>query len=146
MIKWYGRKDTNSGILINKTDGGEGVSGLIHTEETRNKMSEAKKGKPSSWLGKTPSKETRFKMKNSALKRGPHSKEIYEKIGQSVSDTKKGKPLSDKHRAALKEAAKDRDFSYLKGIPKAKAACQHCNKMFSKSNLSKHEKSCKDKE
>jgi len=41
MISVFGRIDNGTGILRNKSDGGEGKSGYIHTEETKNKISEA---------------------------------------------------------------------------------------------------------
>jgi len=43
MISIFGRKNNNTGILRNLTDGGEGCSGMIHTEETLKKIKEKRK-------------------------------------------------------------------------------------------------------
>ena len=45
FISLYGRKDKNKGSLCNLTDGGEGVYGLKMSNESKKKMSDARKGK-----------------------------------------------------------------------------------------------------
>ena len=45
LIKLYGRKDLGLGTLVNMTDGGDGRFGAKASDETKKKMSLAKKGK-----------------------------------------------------------------------------------------------------
>jgi hypothetical protein len=91
MIRWYGRKDIGTGILRNVTDGGEGSSGAIHSEETKLKMSVAQKGRKLSEetrlkmsiarTGHIHSEETKLKM---AISRKYGEFEIIEPSGQKI--------------------------------------------------------------
>lgn len=44
MIRWYGRIDNGTGILRNKTDGGDGNAGWIPSEEVKKNISKGKIG------------------------------------------------------------------------------------------------------
>lgn len=45
MIRWYGRKDNYTGILNNRTDGGEGSVGLVMSDEAKRKIALSKIGR-----------------------------------------------------------------------------------------------------
>ncbi len=93
MIAVFGRKDLGTGILINRTDGGEGSSGAIRSEETKKKMSEAHKD---------PSEETRRKLSDAGK-----GKTASEETKKRMSDAKKGKIHSEEHRRKNSEAKKN---------------------------------------
>lgn len=47
LIRWWGRKDLKTGVLINRTDGGDGACGAIRSKKTRAAISRSLTGKPS---------------------------------------------------------------------------------------------------
>jgi hypothetical protein len=88
------------------TDGGEGVLGVLVSEEKRKKLSEASKGN-TNFLGKTHSEETRQKI--SEAKKGNTNmlgKKLSEETRQKLSEAHKGKIPSEETRKKLSEASK----------------------------------------
>ena len=74
IIALLGRKDLGTGCLRNFTDGGDGVSGLKHTDDAKRRMSVGHKGRPSWNKGVSPSEETRaiWRLQRKGQNKGVH--------------------------------------------------------------------------
>ena len=108
MIDVFGRRDLGTGILRNKTNGGDGTSGRVLTEETKKKISISNKGKTGSngFKGKKHSIGAKTAISNSkqgtvgAFTGKTHSEETRRKI----SESQKGKSLSEEHKRKVGDA------------------------------------------
>lgn len=113
FIKLYGKRDNNSGILVNISDGGDGSLGFRHTKEAKKKIGEesrnrkrtprsaetkeklrlANLGKVGNRLGSKVSEETKLKLRLANLgKVGPNKgKPMTEEAKQKMIASKLGK-------------------------------------------------------
>jgi len=128
LIKIFGRIDLNEGCLRNKTNGGEGSDGYIHSKEAKKKMSYAKqhmtfitKNKISAAKkGGTLSEEHKKKISQSNIGR-----KLSLEAKQKISKVHKGKPktYATKNSSSLPEV-KLKISNMLKG---RKLSSEHKN-------------------
>lgn len=88
LIRIWGRKNLGSGILENKTDGGEGASGAVCSEETRRKMKQPQTLEHNMNISKGLQRYNRTaihqeNLNKSLQRRGPCPEQVKDKIRET---------------------------------------------------------------
>jgi len=133
MISVFGRKDLGTGILHNKTNGGDGTKGMLLTETQRNEISQRQLGEKNHFFGKKHTPETRKRMskaqtgeKHSMFGR-KHRTESREQISNSIKGENHplyGKGHSEETKIKMREnfkkvykiTYKDGTYEIIKGM------------------------------
>jgi len=109
MIRWYGRKDLGTGILHNRTDGGEGTAGIVFTEDHKSKISNALKG-----IKRPPQSEKRKSLVSEKLKGRVKSEET--KLKLRLSHNKNSNPVGVKRSEETKQKMREAQLRKNKNV------------------------------
>lgn len=119
LIRWYGRRDLNTGCLLNLTDGGDGAANM--SSITKHKIGSAHKGKKNLSASircknnpprkdTTTSSEARIRMSESKLKNPTkfwQNRSRDEETKLKISESKKGILQTKEHRLKNSQKIKE---------------------------------------
>ena len=135
FIALYKRKE-DGGLLCNLTLGGDGVLGIVHTEDARKKMGAPNKGKTKSewhrkrisefWKGKPTPEETKKKMSESQLG------EKNSRYGIKASEETRQKMINSAKRGENNHSSKltELDVLEIRNLYKKEISSRKLAKMF----------------
>jgi hypothetical protein len=158
LVRWYGRKDNGTGILRNKTDGGDGAAGIVRSEEFRKAQSERSKGRKIKKHSNEDNLSKSIRQKGRSLPKHALEKSI---------NSRKGIPLTIEHKEKLKVAKtgaprpkescikqsatmtgrkRPEHSAALMGKSRPTVTCPHCSKTGGINNMSRwHFENCREK-
>jgi len=132
LIKLYGRKDLETGILHNRSDGGEGSCGAVRSKETREKIANALTGRTRIF---TEEHKRNISNAQKGKKRRPFSEQHKAKIGLAHQ----GKIVSSETTKKWQNAMELRKQSGIKDIRNIKQViCPHCGKIGGGGNMTRY--------
>lgn len=124
----YWKYDHFANLIPETVDDKASQFGFKHSEETKRRMSEVRKGRPQYGGVRQHSDEARHRM--SVLRTG---RKLSDEDKRKKSEAHKGKPKSEVHKQAMR------------GVVKKKVNCPICDRLIGSHNLHRHLPSCEKK-
>lgn len=139
LIESYGRANLKKGTLTNLTDGGDGVCGMSHGEEYRNKLT---------INGPMSDPKIVEKWKNTHNKRTQLEKDRTKRlIHQKVFESYSQEEIRDRYKKMgekMKGKKRPNTSAAMKGVKKETAVCNKCGKISAKFVITLyHNQNCK---